>query len=685
MKTKYHIIIVFVVICIGMLPFNACNFLDVDDYFNETLKYDSIFTSQRNIERYLWGAANAFPNEGQIFFGGAYTPGVTATDEAFSLGASYTGVDYLSGIYTASSNPYNSFYGNMYKVIRKANTIFARMDEAGDLTNSEKQLLRSYTHFLRGYAYYQMLMLYGPVVIIGEDLLETNEEPEYYDRARDTYDDCVEYICSELEQAAVFLPGTHPAQYYGRPTRGAALALVARLRLIHASPLYNGGSAARSVFGDFRRTSDGAYYIRQEYDERRWAVAAMAAKRVIDLQQYELHWIERYGESKPFPEAIQNLDVARWPFPLGSINVDGYRSYKNIFDGEMMPTKNPEIIWGCNSSPVSENSSRCFPTEQFRGYNNMSITQKVVDAYRMDDGRTIEEAIVDGYYSETGTMSGTENFSGYKLNPAANGGDNLNVHNMYKNREMRFYASVHFDGVWFDGLTSSNTGVKEKKVSYQYSGWGGKSKESSPGNYTTSGYTLRKYVHPDDNPSGSEGARMTGKHFPTIRYAEILLSYAEALNRLTQTHTVRDEVYGEDYVLSRDMTSNAYGVNDIAFYFNQIRYRVCLPGLKPEEVNDPETFQSLIERERMIEFMCENRRYFDVRRWGIYQQTEREPMLGMNVDVDGDAYYTRVPLNHATARERQYGSDNAKYILLPLPLNEIRKVAGLDQNPEWEK
>ena len=40
----------------------------------------------------------------------------------------------------------------------------------------------------------------------------------------------------------------------------------------------------------------------------------------------------------------------------------------------------------------------------------------------------------------------------------------------------------------------------------------------------------------------------------------------------------------------------------------------------------------------MIEFLHENRRYFDVRRWGIYEDTENELMMGMDTEADGDAF-----------------------------------------------
>ena len=56
------------------------DFLDVSSYFDDTLKYDSVFVSRQNLERYLWGAAGQLPDESAIF-GNDVLPGETGTDE----------------------------------------------------------------------------------------------------------------------------------------------------------------------------------------------------------------------------------------------------------------------------------------------------------------------------------------------------------------------------------------------------------------------------------------------------------------------------------------------------------------------------------------------------------------------------------------------------------------------------
>src|SRR5699024_10202520 len=114
------------------------------------------------------------------------------------------------------------------------------------------------------------------------------------------------------------------------------------------------------------------------------------------------------------------------------------------------------------------------------------------------------------------------------------------------------------------------------------------------------------------------GNRRVPKSFAIIRYAEILLSYAEALNNLTGSYTL--DVNGKKETFSRD-------VNEIARAFDLVRYRAGLPGLTSTQLSNPDLVQKAIERERMVEFLWENRRYYDVRRWGILLKTQSEPMI----------------------------------------------------------
>ena len=655
---KHLIIVAFIALYCSM---SSCNYLNVDDYFMDTLGYDSIFQNKLNLQQYLWGTAAFFYDEGAIW-GSTYTPGVVGSDEAFTMWDhdEYPGTQFVLGNINPDNLMSMNVWPQMYKIIRKTNLIFQRIDECKDLTTLEEREILGYAHFMRAYAYYHILMNFGPVVLIGDETLETNEKPEYYNRERATYDESVDYICDELELAAKYIPLTVSMGQFGRPTRGAAYGLIARLRLQQASPLFNGGAAAKTHFASWKRTVDGVDYVSQQYDEKKWAVAAAAAKRVIDMGVYELYTVKRDSTTMPLPKNVPSGD-----FPNGAGNIDPFKSYSDMFTGEALSQKNTEFVWGRISSNVRNYTRHAFPIDNLGGWNGMAIPQKIVDAYYMVDGRDINNSSEEYPYSEIGFSSEKQSFSGYQLN---NG-----VYNMYMNREMRFYASIGFSECFWPCLSTSESGRRNQTITYFKGGNSGKDRTNSDiRNYPITGYVIKKFIHKDDAWAGND-AETLEKPFPIIRYAEILLSYVEALNNLTGGHTITD-AEGNSLTFTRD-------VNEMAKYFNMIRYRAGLPGLTSAELSSPDQMFDLIVRERMIEFLHENRRFYDVRRWGIYEEVDKEPIVGMDTESRKDGYYERTVVNHPIARNRKV---ERKMIWLPISRQEIRKVPKMDQNPGWD-
>lgn len=112
--------------------------------------------------------------------------------------------------------------------------------------------------------------------------------------------------------------------------------------------------------------------------------------------------------------------------------------------------------------------------------------------------------------------------------------------------------------------------------------------------------------------------------------------------------------------------------------FNQVRYRAGLPGLTANQLNSTPEVQKQIERERMVEFLWENRRFYDVRRWGIYEETEQEPIRGMNPDgATKETYYQRVIPSSSSFLTRVV---DKRSVWVPIPRNEMRRLPSLDQN-----
>lgn len=662
---------VWLVPCLLLGLMSSCDFLSVDKYFDDTLKYDSVFSNKTNLEKYLWGAAGELPDESKIF-GNDATPGITAADDIFTL-MNYDlfhGKALTLGLVSAANTQGLGVWGSCYKVIRKANLILSRMDECKDITPLEKQEMLGYIHFMRGYAYYHILMNYGPAVLVGDEVMNTNEEAEYYDRERATYDETVEYICSELEIAAKYVPADVSIVNFGRPSKGAAYAIIARVRLQAASPAFNGGTAAYRYFGNWMRSSDGVPYISQTYDERKWALAAAAAKRVMDMdngQRYTLHTVPASSSGSYITPELPET-VPSDPFPYGAGGIDPLKSYTDMFNGETYPIQNKELIWARSSGEVAEYTRQSFPMNM-GGYNGMCLTQKLVDAYKMRDGKTIKEAEAVGEYSEEGTTTKVQTFSGYRLNRG--------TFNMYNDREMRFYACVGFSGCYWPGTSCYTSGFYNLTIEYYHGGNAGKDKSTTDKdrNYAVTGYVLKKYINPVDNWYSGGGSTRVAKPFPIIRYAEILLSYAEAINHLTTPHTVSMES-GEQYELSRNGN-----LQEMIAAFNQIRYRAGLPGLRPQDYATEESMNEQIITERLVEFLAEGRRFYDLRRWGIYEEEENKPIEGMNVEAGKSEFFQRTIVNHPDYRNRVV---DKKTVFLPISRDEVRKAPLLDQNPGWD-
>lgn len=215
----------------------------------------------------------------------------------------------------------------------------------------------------------------------------------------------------------------------------------------------------------------------------------------------------------------------------------------------------------------------------------------------------------------------------------------------YQNRDPRFYASILYDGVlWSDGSGGSrNLDLKD----------GGLDRTVSPENATKTGYYLRKFMDFDFFPRYRQtGEINTYTPYVEIRYAEVLLNYAEALWQLGQQEEARK-------------------------YVNIIRARksVEMPAIPSGQLT-----WALYVNERRVELAFEQQRFWDAKRWNIAADVFKE-LKGISIKlVNGNLIYTPV-----TIESRVY---NSKMDIFPIPQAEIDKyrsvIPGFKQNPGWE-
>lgn len=645
----------------SVFVFTSCEkYIDIDEYVYDKTTIDSIFTSKAKTLEYINGTAAYLKNESNFVGDWDYRadfPSGMGADEAiqpwvnWDHAGSCLVVDQVTPRDTKNVNPWPDYY----KGIRKANIILARIDANPELTDAEMRDYKGLAYFLRAYFYYSLVRLYGPVPVLPDEPFDTDASVESVSFERSSYDDCVEYICANMEQAAQLLPRDRAIAFQYMPTKGAAMALIARMRLYSASPLYNGNT----FYANWTRT-DGTPFISQTTDPTRWGKAAAAFKRVIDLGKYQLYTTPKIVNTRgtgtlELPDTSDpNLKTNN--FPDGAADIDPYKSYKSVFDGSVTPESNPELIYFCVEANI--NMRFAFPAKQ-GGNSTLSVPKDVVDQFRMADGRP---------FSEAGQEEKSWQAVGSGLTFSENYVLAAERAKMDDNREPRYYASIGFNHCFWPGTSYTGTGsdVINMIATYYKDG----NARGSDYNYNRTGYTIRKWAHQEDNRD--YWGRSKQKTYPIFRYAEVLLGYVEAMNEMDGTYT--DEATG--VTVTKD-------VGQMVKYFNEIRYRSGLPGISAAEAGDYETMKNLIKHERQIEFFFEDHRYYDLRRWMDAPEVMRTPVTGLDVSAKGasrQGFYTTKIWNTEPCMKRVW---NNKMYFFPIAQSVLDKNGKLVQNPGW--
>lgn len=177
------------------------------------------------------------------------------------------------------------------------------------------------------------------------------------------------------------------------------------------------------------------------------------------------------------------------------------------------------------------------------------------------------------------------------------------------------------------------------------------------GESTKTGFALKKYINPeqDRNQKGNDGTNII-----LIRYADVLLMYAEALIELNQ-----------DPALAQNL-------------INQVRTRAQMPellnsGFSESDLLDQAILREIVRRERTVELAMEGLRFYDIRRWKIAENLIGGPVEGMTY-ID---YKTKEEtIFYWVARIRNFNPE--RDYLFPVPTSEIIINPGLlPNNPNW--
>lgn len=389
MKKKYTLMSA---LCVLAFVLASCaDVLDADHYFEDRMTIEEVFTDRDYSEQWLANAYYYLTINNTDVSSKKYNPFCFADDMYYGdTDDRYKRLK--NGDY--DENFLQGSWIDAYKGIRQASIFILNIDMNEQMTPEERADYKAQARFVRAYFYWLLLRKYGPVPLVPDEGIDYTKEYDELGIPRNSYDECVEYISNEMLLAAKDLPLSRSALYIARPTRGAALATRAKALLYAASPINNPRPGDQEKFADMVNW-DGKHLIAQEYDDKKWAIAAAAARDVMELGQYDLyHAGVRRPESamSGFPATItppDDGDFSNNLWPNGWKDIDPFESYRAIFNGSLAASDNPELIFtrGQNLKEESVSQMVLYQLPPLgNGFNTHGITQKQCDAYYMNDG-----------------------------------------------------------------------------------------------------------------------------------------------------------------------------------------------------------------------------------------------------------------------------------------------------------
>src|SRR2546430_1750158 len=357
-----------------------------------------------------------------------------------------------------------------YARIRQANIFLSQIDGA-TFDAAWKQRMKGEAFFLRAYFYHNLMRMYGGVPLITK-VYGLNER---YDVARNTFKQTIDFIVADADSAARLLPLSHTGVNVGRATKGAALALKARVLLYAASDLYNVNPCGQP---------ENCYASPQDRAAL-WRAAKNAAQAVIDLGVYHLF--------RPIPANAQEAATNYGDLFLQTM------SEEVILSRFFLSTRDDGYHPGLHNGPNG-----------FHTWGGNTPIQNLVDDYRMADGSKFDWSnpahAAAPYSNRDPRFYASIAYDGSFWRPRPDDVQKLDPVGI-----IQTFRALTTDSGVVAGLDTRDSPIENWNGGY-------------------SGYYIRKFINPSIN------AQFPKEQVPWIffRYGEVLLNYAEASIELNE-------------------------------------------------------------------------------------------------------------------------------------------------------
>ncbi len=492
--------------------------------------------------------------------------------------------------------------GYSYTGIRMFNNFIENVEKC-TMDETLKTRMKAEARFLRAFHYIDLTTKFGDVPLVKEVM--PYDAPNI---PRDAKETVHAFILSELTEIAEILPRKYSGTYlneYGRFTRAAALALKARAALF---------------FGDFAAAEAASKTVIDEGDHSLFRVTTLT-----QLQQKEADEMDAFIDYD-----IYGIDKDKF--------AKGLFSYETLWHSENASPNNPEYIVTRQymAADYQEDYARYIyirPSQMIRGYSSYEPTQDIIDAYWFIDGKTYPAPVTvedrknnfDIMNQLTKEWVEVEKKTFSELVPTLDL-KSFDYMQEFRNRDSRLYGSMLFP---FKGWHETDAGVF-------YYRWFPE-KIGTDGNESWSGYSYRKMVA--KTPYNTQNSF---DDYPVLRYAEVLLTYAEARIR------------------------NVGWDSSAQMALNDLRDRCGMPNV-PTTMPSTEEALAFVWNERRIELAGEGIRYEDIRRYG--NEYAAKYMNGSIYAPNGSVLVTKAWSN--------------RLLYMPIPQSAIDLNPLLEQNPGY--
>lgn len=636
--------------------------LDIDDTFSDRDKTERFL---RNIYSHIPDDATGdrYYSNTSDRYGGIWSIGSMEAQLSFEWGVSgqYANTWNL-GASSAADSQISFWWAHFYKGIAKSSVFLQNVDKCETITESIRNMYKAEARALRAMYYFYIFRQYGPFVMLGDIPLDVNTDLATLYLPRNTVDECVDYMVSELDAAAEVF-GTDMANYgvingansrFGRVDKGQCKALKAKILLYAASPLFNGNTLMSDV-----RNNDGTQLIPSTVDPSKWERASVAYKEFMDEfvpTYYDLH-VVKAGDK-----------------------VDHYESYRQAtqstyVDATMKELIMSKLVWhgDLNYSITPKHSGIEYIPKGGLGF---AVTQQFVDMFFTENGYRIEDpesgykeyplGVVpdETYYGSAEDVNDplVPNRNYFKANTDA-------VLKQWMDREPRFYVCVTYNGsTWLNQTTNAG------QVTTQLNFNGNSGKRTQPQDSPLTGYGWRKTARSGTEPRGDAHVSIQ------LRLADMYLGYAEALNETGNSALAIEYV---NKVRARAGVAE-YGTGTYTDVNGVEKTRIGYTDTKDE-------VRKRIQRERLVELALEASHFFDVRRWMVADMAQGDgwiypswhnggeggPVYGMNAMEDTPEFFEKIVVTNRVFKNNMY--------FMPIPNDEVLRNPHMVQNYDWSK